>query len=152
MPTDHSPLKQGWRVSISCTHCTHCPSPTCPLLQLLCRNSGLGSPSHLCSSPPGPSRKASNLEGLVFPGESSLAPGSYKKAPGFEREDQVGVEYLKNFKCQVKDSSSRGCEASELSLLWAKSSLETRPGSPAGRTQCLQGWAEWLMSVTLLLS
>lgn len=79
-----------------------CPSPPRPPLQLLCRNSGLGSPSHLCSSPPGPSRKASNLEGLLFPGESSLAPGSYKKAPGFEREDPAGAEYLKNFKCQAK--------------------------------------------------
>ncbi|XP_036052656.1 RING finger protein unkempt homolog isoform X2 [Onychomys torridus] len=78
-------------------------SPHAPdLSALLCRNSGLGSPSHLCSSPPGPSRKASNLEGLVFPGESSLAPGSYKKAPGFEREDQVGAEYLKTLKCQAK--------------------------------------------------
>lgn len=72
-------------------------------LQLLCRSSSLGSPSNLCGSPPGPSRKPTNLEGLVFPGESSLAPGSYKKAPGFEREDQVGAEYLKNFKCQVRD-------------------------------------------------
>ncbi|XP_041492057.1 RING finger protein unkempt homolog isoform X3 [Microtus oregoni] len=78
-------------------------SPHAPdLSALLCRNSGLGSPSHLCSSPPGPSRKTSNLEGLVFPGESSLAPGSYKKAPGFEREDQMGTEYLKNLKCQAK--------------------------------------------------
>ncbi|XP_031210681.1 RING finger protein unkempt homolog isoform X1 [Mastomys coucha] len=78
------------------------PSAAGDSVPLLCRNSGLGSPSHLCSSPPGPSRKTSNLEGLVFPGESSLAPGSYKKAPGFEREDQVGAEYLKNFKCQAK--------------------------------------------------
>ncbi|XP_036052655.1 RING finger protein unkempt homolog isoform X1 [Onychomys torridus] len=78
------------------------PSAAGDSVPLLCRNSGLGSPSHLCSSPPGPSRKASNLEGLVFPGESSLAPGSYKKAPGFEREDQVGAEYLKTLKCQAK--------------------------------------------------
>lgn len=28
VPTDHSPLKQGGRVSISQTHCTHCLSPT----------------------------------------------------------------------------------------------------------------------------
>lgn len=70
--------------------------------QLLCRNSSLGSPSPLCGSPPGSLRKPPNIEGIVFPGESGLAPGSYKKAPGFEREDQVGAEYLKNFKCQVR--------------------------------------------------
>ncbi|KAM7334596.1 hypothetical protein ACRRTK_007916 [Alexandromys fortis] len=80
------------------------PSAAGDSVPLLCRNSGLGSPSHLCSSPPGPSRKTSNLEGLVFPGESSLAPGSYKKAPGFEREDQMGAEYLKNLKCQTYHS------------------------------------------------
>lgn len=50
-------------------------------------------------------RKPPNLEGVVFPGESGLAPGSYKKAPGFEREDQVGAEFLKNFKCQVRDAN-----------------------------------------------
>ncbi|OXB81123.1 UNVERIFIED_CONTAM: hypothetical protein H355_005053 [Colinus virginianus] len=32
--------------------------------------------------------------------DSVTAAGSYKKAPGFEREDQVGAEYLKSFKCQ----------------------------------------------------
>lgn len=109
LPIDHSPLKPGLEGGHSPFQIYPLPTTHCPLLQLLCRNSGLGSPSHLCSSPPGPSRKASNLEGLVFPGESSLAPGSYKKAPGFEREDQVGAEYLKNFKCQVKDARcSRG--------------------------------------------
>ncbi|XP_057174154.1 RING finger protein unkempt homolog isoform X14 [Ursus arctos] len=78
-------------------------SPHAPdLSALLCRNSNLGSPSNLCGSPPGSIRKPPNLEGIVFPGESGLAPGSYKKAPGFEREDQVGAEYLKNFKCQAK--------------------------------------------------
>lgn len=79
------------------------PAHSLPSLQLLCRNSSLGSPSNLCGSPPGSIRKPSNLEGIVFPGESGLAPGSYKKAPGFEREDQVGAEYLKNLKCQVRD-------------------------------------------------
>lgn len=83
---------------------TFCPpSHSLSFLQLLCRNSNLGSPSNLCGSPPGSIRKPPNLEGIVFPGESGLAPGSYKKAPGFEREDQVGAEYLKNFKCQVRD-------------------------------------------------
>uniref|UniRef100_A0A480TBF9 RING finger protein unkempt homolog n=1 Tax=Sus scrofa TaxID=9823 RepID=A0A480TBF9_PIG len=78
-------------------------SPHAPdLSALLCRNSSLGSPSNLCGSPPGSIRKPPNLEGIVFPGESGLAPGSYKKAPGFEREDQVGAEYLKNLKCQAK--------------------------------------------------
>nr|KAF6297288.1 unk zinc finger [Myotis myotis] len=78
-------------------------SPHAPdLSTLLCRNSSLGSPSNLCGSPPGSVRKPPNLEGIVFPGESGLAPGSYKKAPGFEREDQVGAEFLKNFKCQAK--------------------------------------------------
>lgn len=77
-----------------------------PSLQLLCRNSSLGSPSNLCGSPPGSLRKPPNLEGVVFPGESGLAPGSYKKAPGFEREDQVGAEFLKNFKCQVRRENS----------------------------------------------
>ncbi|KAF6098054.1 unk zinc finger [Phyllostomus discolor] len=78
-------------------------SPHAPdLSALLCRNSSLGSPSNLCGSPPGSLRKPPNLEGIVFPGESGLAPGSYKKAPGFEREDQVGAEFLKNFKCQAK--------------------------------------------------
>lgn len=103
-----------------------CPLPTCPLLQLLCRSSGLASPPHLCSSPPGPSRKISNLEGLVFPGEASLAPGSYKKAPGCEREDQVGAEYLKNFKCQVKDSGAAEGEASELRLFCGTRAAEPR--------------------------
>ncbi|CAK6438530.1 unnamed protein product [Pipistrellus nathusii] len=78
-------------------------SPHAPdLSSLLCRNSSLGSPSNLCGSPPGAMRKPPNLEGIVFPGEPGLAPGSYKKAPGFEREDQVGAEFLKNFKCQAK--------------------------------------------------
>ncbi|XP_027281450.1 RING finger protein unkempt homolog isoform X5 [Cricetulus griseus] len=131
-------------------------SPHAPdLSALLCRNSGLGSPSHLCSSPPGPSRKTSNLEGLVFPGESSLAPGSYKKAPGFEREDQVGAEYLKNLKCQAKlKSHSLEPRSQEQPLLQPKqdvlgilpvgspltssisssitSSLAATPPSPAG--------------------
>ncbi|XP_051036712.1 RING finger protein unkempt homolog isoform X1 [Phodopus roborovskii] len=131
-------------------------SPHAPdLSALLCRNSGLGSPSHLCSSPPGPSRKASTLEGLVFPGESSLAPGSYKKAPGFEREDQVGAEYLKSLKCQAKlKSHSLEPRSQEQPLLQPKqdvlgilpvgspltssisssitSSLAATPPSPAG--------------------
>ncbi|KAM9045689.1 RING finger protein unkempt homolog isoform 5-T5 [Megaptera novaeangliae] len=78
-------------------------SPHAPdLSALLCRNSSLGSPSNLCGSPPGSIRKPPSLEGIVFPGESGLAPGSYKKAPGFEREDQVGAEYLKTLKCQAK--------------------------------------------------
>lgn len=83
------------------------PTSHSPSLQLLCRNSSLGSPSNLCGSPPGSIRKPPNLEGMVFPGESGLAPGSYKKAPGFEREDQVGAEYLKNFKCQVRDGRGK---------------------------------------------
>jgi len=41
------------------------------------------------------------LETIGFPPDSVTAAGSYKKAPGFEREDQVGAEYLKSFKCQV---------------------------------------------------
>ncbi|XP_031821688.1 RING finger protein unkempt homolog isoform X1 [Sarcophilus harrisii] len=78
-------------------------SPHAPdLSNILCRNSSLGSPSNLCGSPPGTIRKPQSLEGISFPGEASPAPGSYKKAPGFEREDQVGAEYLKNFKCQAK--------------------------------------------------
>lgn len=84
----------------------HPPAHSLPSPQLLCRNSSLGSPSNLCGSPPGSLRKPPNLEGIVFPGESGLAPGSYKKAPGFEREDQVGTEFLKNFKCQVSDEQS----------------------------------------------
>lgn len=87
-------------------------------MQLLCRSSSLGSPSNLCGSPPGPGRKPPNLEGLVFPGEAGLAPSSYKKAPGFEREDQVGAEYLKTFKCQVRDKQGDGTlKPSELGLL-----------------------------------
>lgn len=82
------------------------PAYSLPSLQLLCRNSSLGSPSNLCGSPPGSIRKPPNLEGIVFPGESGLAPGSYKKAPGFEREDQVGAEYLKTLKCQVRDEGA----------------------------------------------
>lgn len=100
-----------------------CPQPaSCPPaphpMQLLCRSSSLGSPSNLCGSPPGPGRKPPNLEGLVFPGEAGLAPSSYKKAPGFEREDQVGAEYLKTFKCQVRDKQGdRTLKPSELGLL-----------------------------------
>lgn len=93
-------------------------SPLPPSLQLLCRNSSLGSPSNLCGSPPGSIRKPPNLEGIVFPGESGLAPVSYKKAPGFEREDQVGAEFLKNFKCQVRD----------------------KKGSPAKLAASTEGW------------
>lgn len=41
------------------------------------------------------------MESIGFPTDSVTAASSYKKAPGFEREDLVGAEYLKNFKCQV---------------------------------------------------
>ncbi|PNI32222.1 UNK isoform 2 [Pan troglodytes] len=109
-------------------------SPHAPdLSALLCRNSSLGSPSNLCGSPPGSIRKPPNLEGIVFPGESGLAPGSYKKAPGFEREDQVGAEYLKNFKCQdmlgILPAGSPLTSSISSSIT---SSLAATPPSPVG--------------------
>lgn len=112
--------------------------PLPPSPQLLCRNSSLGSPSNLCGSPPASIRKPPNLEGIVFPGESGLTPGSYKKAPGFEREDQVGAEFLKNFKCQVR--SARGSPGRlscytegwpGLAWLWAACLGATKPLSSA---------------------
>ncbi|NXL75169.1 UNK protein, partial [Leptocoma aspasia] len=76
-------------------------SPHAPdLSNILCRNSSLGSPSNICGSPPGAIGKPHSLETIGFPPDSVTAAGSYKKAPGFEREDQVGAEYLKSFKCQ----------------------------------------------------
>ncbi|KAK2112068.1 hypothetical protein P7K49_011815 [Saguinus oedipus] len=109
-------------------------SPHAPdLSALLCRNSSLGSPSNLCGSPPSSIRKPPNLEGIVFPGESGLAPGSYKKAPGFEREDQVGAEYLKNFKCQdmlgILPAGSPLTSSISSSIT---SSLAATPPSPVG--------------------
>ncbi|KAG8509603.1 RING finger protein unkempt [Galemys pyrenaicus] len=109
-------------------------SPHAPdLSALLCRNSSLGSPSNLCGSPPGSVRKPPNLEGIVFPGEPGLAPGSYKKAPGFEREDQVGAEYLKSFKCQdVLGILPVGSPLTSSISSSITSSLAATPPSPAG--------------------
>ncbi|XP_075026090.1 RING finger protein unkempt homolog isoform X15 [Calonectris borealis] len=64
-------------------------SPHAPdLSNILCRNSSLGSPSNICGSPPGAIGKPHSLETIGFPPDSVTAAGSYKKAPGFEREDQ----------------------------------------------------------------
>ncbi|XP_035414891.1 RING finger protein unkempt homolog isoform X14 [Cygnus olor] len=63
--------------------------PTSPTsTTILCRNSSLGSPSNICGSPPGAIGKPHSLESIGFPPDSVTAAGSYKKAPGFEREDQ----------------------------------------------------------------
>ncbi|XP_057254167.1 RING finger protein unkempt homolog isoform X6 [Pezoporus wallicus] len=85
--------------------------PTSPTsTTILCRNSSLGSPSNICGSPPGAIGKPHSLETIGFPPDSVTAAGSYKKAPGFEREDQVGAEYLKNFKCQQAKMKSHSLE------------------------------------------
>ncbi|KFQ38132.1 RING finger protein unkempt, partial [Mesitornis unicolor] len=86
-------------------------SPHAPdLSNILCRNSSLGSPSNICGSPPGAIGKPHSLETIGFPPDSVTAAGSYKKAPGFEREDQVGAEYLKSFKCQQAKMKSHSLE------------------------------------------
>ncbi|XP_078242141.1 RING finger protein unkempt homolog isoform X5 [Pogona vitticeps] len=75
--------------------------PTSPTsTTILCRNSSLGSPSNICGSPPGAIGKPHSLESIGFPTDSVATSSTYKKAPGFEREDVVGAEYLKSFKCQ----------------------------------------------------
>ncbi|XP_054702301.1 RING finger protein unkempt homolog isoform X9 [Grus americana] len=132
-------------------------SPHAPdLSNILCRNSSLGSPSNICGSPPGAIGKPHSLETIGFPPDSVTAAGSYKKAPGFEREDQVGAEYLKSFKCQQAKMKSHSLEhrSQEQPLLQPKqdilgilpvgspltssisssitSSLAATPPSPAG--------------------
>ncbi|XP_034264523.1 RING finger protein unkempt homolog isoform X5 [Pantherophis guttatus] len=85
--------------------------PTSPTsATILCRNSSLGSPSNLCGSPPGAIGKPHSLESIGFPTDSVTTGSSYKKAPGFEREDLVGAEYLKNFKCQQAKIKSHSME------------------------------------------
>ncbi|KAM3844904.1 RING finger protein unkempt homolog isoform 2-T2 [Vipera latastei] len=85
--------------------------PTSPTsATILCRNSSLGSPSNLCGSPPGAIGKPHSLESIGFPTDSVTSASSYKKAPGFEREDLVGAEYLKNFKCQQAKIKSHSME------------------------------------------
>uniref|UniRef100_A0A8C3IXZ5 Unk zinc finger n=1 Tax=Chrysemys picta bellii TaxID=8478 RepID=A0A8C3IXZ5_CHRPI len=85
--------------------------PTSPTsTTILCRNSSLGSPSNICGSPPGAIGKQHSLESIGFPTDSVTAASSYKKAPGFEREDQVGAEYLKSFKCQQAKIKSHSLE------------------------------------------
>ncbi|XP_024997572.1 RING finger protein unkempt homolog isoform X8 [Gallus gallus] len=131
--------------------------PTSPTsTTILCRNSSLGSPSNICGSPPGAIGKPHSLESIGFPPDSVTAAGSYKKAPGFEREDQVGAEYLKSFKCQQAKMKSHSLEhrSQEQPLLQPKqdilgilpvgspltssisssitSSLAATPPSPAG--------------------
>ncbi|XP_074927893.1 RING finger protein unkempt homolog isoform X4 [Chelonoidis abingdonii] len=131
--------------------------PTSPTsTTILCRNSSLGSPSNICGSPPGAIGKQHSLESIGFPTDSVTAASSYKKAPGFEREDQVGAEYLKSFKCQQAKIKSHSLEyrSQEQPLLQPKqdilgilpvgspltssisssitSSLAATPPSPAG--------------------
>ncbi|XP_060108116.1 RING finger protein unkempt homolog isoform X4 [Heteronotia binoei] len=85
--------------------------PTSPTsTTILCRNSSLGSPSNICGSPPGVIGKPHSLESIGFPTDSVTAASSYKKAPGFEREDLVGAEYLKSFKCQQAKIKSHSME------------------------------------------
>ncbi|KAM5136060.1 RING finger protein unkempt homolog isoform 2-T2 [Mantella aurantiaca] len=69
----------------------HLPTSPTPA-SILCAS--IGSPTHRCSSPPG-----KNLDSLGFHSDLS---GSYKKAPGCEREDSAGSDYLKSFKSQAK--------------------------------------------------
>ncbi|XP_075435889.1 RING finger protein unkempt homolog isoform X3 [Ascaphus truei] len=125
--------------------------PTSPTsVAMLCAS--LGSPSHPCGSPPGSVGKPHNLDILGFPRD---LPGSYKKAPGCEREDSGGAEYLKSFKSQAKlKPHSLEHRGQELPLLQSKqealgilpagspltssisssitSSLAATPPSPAG--------------------
>ncbi|XP_061472201.1 RING finger protein unkempt homolog isoform X2 [Rhineura floridana] len=85
--------------------------PTSPTsTTILCRNSNLGSPSNICGSPPGAIGKPHSIESIGFPTDSATAAASYKKAPGFEREDLVGAEYLKSFKCQQAKIKSHSME------------------------------------------
>ncbi|XP_062830045.1 RING finger protein unkempt homolog isoform X4 [Anolis carolinensis] len=85
--------------------------PTSPTsTTILCRNSTLGSPSNICGSPPGAIGKPHSLESIGFPSDPVTAATSYKKAPGFEREDLVGAEYLKSFKCQQAKIKSHSLE------------------------------------------
>ncbi|KAM9296344.1 RING finger protein unkempt homolog [Gastrophryne carolinensis] len=72
-------------------------SPHAPdFSSILCAS--LGSPNNPCGSPPGSHCKAHNLDNLGFHDLS----GSYKKAPGCEREDSTGSDYLRSFKSQAK--------------------------------------------------
>ncbi|KAM8946074.1 RING finger protein unkempt homolog isoform 3-T3 [Pelodytes ibericus] len=73
-------------------------SPHAPdFSNMLCGS--LGSPTIACGSPPGPLGKPHSLDNLGFHSDLS---SSYKKAPGCEREDSMGAEYLKSFKSQAK--------------------------------------------------
>ncbi|POI33244.1 hypothetical protein CIB84_003004 [Bambusicola thoracicus] len=109
-------------------------SPHAPdLSNILCRNSSLGSPSNICGSPPGAIGKPHSLESIGFPPDSVTAAGSYKKAPGFEREDQVGAEYLKSFKCQdILGILPVGSPLTSSISSSITSSLAATPPSPAG--------------------
>lgn len=75
---------------------SHLPTSPTPAA-ILCAS--IGSPTHRCGSPSGSLGKPQNLDSLGFHGDLS---GSYKKAPGCEREDSTGTDYLKSFKSQAK--------------------------------------------------
>ncbi|XP_040186456.1 RING finger protein unkempt homolog isoform X3 [Rana temporaria] len=75
---------------------SHLPTSPTPA-SILCAS--IGSPTHGCGSPSGSLGKPQNLDSLGFHGDLS---GSYKKAPGCEREDSTGTDYLKSFKSQAK--------------------------------------------------
>ncbi|XP_078510672.1 RING finger protein unkempt homolog isoform X2 [Lissotriton helveticus] len=82
-------------------------SPHAPDLgSMLCRTSSFGSPSNVCGSPPSLRGNPHSWESVCLPTETSGASsGNYKKAPGFEREDQVAADYLKSLKSQTKMKS-----------------------------------------------
>ncbi|XP_068120459.1 RING finger protein unkempt homolog isoform X3 [Hyperolius riggenbachi] len=73
---------------------SHLPTSPTPA-SMLCAS--LGSPTNPCGSPCGSLGKPHSLDCLGFHGDLSC---NYKKAPGCEREDSGGTEYLKSFKSQ----------------------------------------------------
>ncbi|XP_072260006.1 RING finger protein unkempt homolog isoform X2 [Pyxicephalus adspersus] len=75
------------------SHLSTNPSPA----SILCAS--VGSPTHQSGSPSASLGKPHNLDSLGFHGELS---GSYKKAPGCEREDSTGTDYVKSYKIQAK--------------------------------------------------
>ncbi|XP_069056277.1 RING finger protein unkempt homolog isoform X2 [Pleurodeles waltl] len=81
-------------------------SPHAPDFGSMLCSSSFGSPSNVCGSPPSLRGNPHSWESVGLSTETSGAvSGNYKKAPGFEREDQVAADYLKSFKSQSKIKS-----------------------------------------------
>ncbi|XP_069510846.1 RING finger protein unkempt homolog isoform X2 [Ambystoma mexicanum] len=87
-PIMYMPSAAGDSVPVSPSS-THAPD----LGNIICSTGSFGSPSNICGSPPGIQGNPHSWENICLPADTTgTAAGNYKKAPGFEREDQVKIK------------------------------------------------------------